>query len=98
MKTKSTPSKTRQRHSQQYTTESLALAEKVGVPTATKQLGLDESQLYSWRSKARLSQDRSAVEERLLVENARLKRQLAEQAEELAIVKKAAAYFAKSLK
>ena len=92
------PSKTRQRHSQQYKTESLALAEKVGVATAAKQLGLHESQLYSWRSKARLAQDRSAVEERLHVENARLKRQLAEQAEELAIVKKAAAYFAKSLK
>jgi transposase len=76
----------------------LAFAEKVGVPTAAKQLGLHESQLYSWRSKARLSQDRSAVEERLLVVNARLKRQLAEQAEELAIVKKAAAFFAKSLK
>ena len=61
-------------------------------------MGLHESQLYNWRSKARLSQDKSAVEERLLVENARLKRQLAEQNEELAIVKKAAAYFAKSLK
>lgn len=98
MTTKTTSSKARQRHSQQYKTESLALAEKVGVSTAAKQLGLHESQLYSWRSKARLAQDRSAVEERLLVENARLKRQLAEQAEELAIVKKAAAYFAKSLK
>lgn len=98
MTTKTTSSKVRQRHSQQYKTESLALAEKVGVSTAAKQLGLHESQLYSWRSKARLAQDRSAVEERLLVENARLKRQLAEQAEELAIVKKAAAYFAKSLK
>ena len=90
--------KIRQRHSPQYKTESLVLAEKVGVPTAAKQLGLHESQLYSWRSKARLAQDRSAVEERLLVENARLKRQLAEQSEELAIVKKAAASFAKSLK
>lgn len=98
MTTKTTSSKTRQRHSQQYKMEALALAEKDGVPTAAKQLGLHESQLYSWRSKARLAQDRSAVEERLLVENARLKRQLAEQAEELAIVKKAAAYFAKSLK
>ena len=98
MTTKTKSSKTRQRHSQQYKTESLALAEKVGVPTAARQLGLHESQLYSWRSKARLAQDRSAVEERLLVENARLKRQLAEQSEELAIVKKAAAYFAKSLK
>jgi transposase len=98
MTTKTKSSKIRQRHSPQYKNESLALAEKVGVPTAAKQLGLHESQLYSWRSKARLAQDRSAVEERLLVENARLKRQLAEQAEELAIVKKAAAYFAKSLK
>ena len=98
MTTKTKSSKTRQRYTQQYKTETLALAEKVGVPAAAKQLGLHESQLYSWRSKARLSQDRSAVEERLLVENTRLKRQLAEQAEELAIVKKAAAYFAKSLK
>ena len=98
MKLETKSSKIRQRYSQQYKTESLALAEKVGVPTAARQLGLHDSQLYSWRSKARLSQDRSAVEERLLIENARLKRQLAEQAEELAIVKKAAAYFAKSLK
>ena len=98
MTTKPTSSKIWQRHAQQYKPESLALAEKVGGPAAAKQLGLHESQLYSWRSKARLAQDRSAVEERLLVENARLKRQLAEQAEELAIVKKAAAYFAKSLK
>jgi len=34
----------------------------------------------------------------LAAENARLKRQVAKQAEELAILKKAAAYFAKSLK
>jgi transposase len=98
MTKKAISSKIRQRHSQQYKTESLALAEKIGIPAAAKQLGLHESQLYSWRSKARISQERSAVEERLLVENARLKRQLAEQAEELAIVKKAATYFAKSLK
>ena len=89
MKPETKSSKIRQRHSQQYKTESLALAEKVGVPTAARQLGLHESQLYSWRSKARLAQDRSAMEERLLVENTRLKRQLAEQSEELAIVKKA---------
>ena len=98
MTTKTKSGKIRQRYSQQYKDESLALAEKLGVAAAARQLGLHESQLYSWRSKARLSQDKSAVEERLLVENARLKRQLAEQNEELAIVKKAAAYFAKSLK
>jgi transposase len=89
---------TRKRHSQQYKNEALALAERVGVAAAAKQLGLHESQLYSWRSKARLSAERGEVEQQLAVENARLKRQLAEQAEELAILKKAAAYFAKSLK
>ena len=78
MTTETKSNKIRQRHSPQYKTESLALAEKVGVATAAKQLGFHESQLYSWRSKARLSQDRSAVGERLLVENARLKRQQAE--------------------
>ena len=98
MTTKTKSGKSRQRYSQQYKDESLALAEKLGVAAAARQLGLHESQLYNWRSKARLSQDKSAVEERLLKENARLKRQLAEQNEELAIVKKAAAYFAKSLK
>ena len=88
MTTKIKLGKARQRYSQQYKTESLALAEKVGIPVAARQLGLHESQLYSWRSKARLSQDKSAEEERLLLENARLKRQLAVQTEELAIVKR----------
>ncbi|MDY0390471.1 MAG: IS3 family transposase [Desulfobulbus oligotrophicus] len=88
MKPETKSSKIRQRYSQQYKTEALALAEKVGVSAAARQLGLHESQLYSWRSKARLAADRSGVEERLLVENARLKRQLAEQSEELAIGKK----------
>ena len=64
---------TRKRHSQQYKTEALALADRVGVAAAAKQLGLHDSQLYSWRSKARLGQERSEVEERLAVENARLK-------------------------
>jgi len=95
---KANPGTSRKRHSQQYKAEALALAERVGVSTAAKQLGIHESQLYSWRAKSRLNQERSVVEERLSVENARLKRQLAELAEELAIVKKAAVYFAKSLK
>jgi transposase len=42
--------------------------------------------------------DQSDLEQSQAAEIARLKRQLAEQAEELAIVKKAATYFAKSLK
>lgn len=90
--------KTRNRYPQQFKNEALALAERVGVPTAAKQLALNENQLYNWRSKTRQVQAQSEAEQQLAVENARLKRQLAEQAEELAILKKAAAYFAKSLK
>jgi transposase len=89
---------TRKQYSEEYRAEALALAVKVGVSVAAKQLGLHASQIYSWRSKARLHQDRGDAERELAIENARLKRQLAEQAEELAILKKAAAYFAKSLK
>jgi transposase len=70
----------------------------VGVTAAAKQLGLHESQLYAWRGKARREQGQGEAERQLTAENARLKRQLADQAEELAILKKAAAYFAKSLK
>jgi transposase len=76
----------------------LALAEKIGIPKAAKELGLHDSQLYGWRSKAWVKQDQSDLEQNLATENARLKRKLAEQAEELAIVKKAATYFARSLK
>lgn len=88
----------RRQHAPEYRAEALALSEKVGVAKAAKELGLHESQLYSWRTKARGAPDRSEVEQQQAVEIARLKRQLAEQAEELAIVKKAATYFAKSLK
>jgi transposase len=90
--------KSRKRCSQQYKEEALILAERVGVAEAARQLGLHDTQLYFWRGKVWQKQQRSEVEERLALENARLKRQLADQAEELAILKKAAAYFAKSLK
>ena len=90
--------KSRNRYSQQYKEEALVLAERVGVSEAARQLGLHDTQLYSWRVKFRQRQQRSEMEERLALENARLKRQLADQSEELAILKKAAAYFAKSLK
>ena len=89
---------TRRQHSPEFRQEALALAEKIGIPKAAKELGLHDSQLYGWRSKARSEKDRSDRERSLAEENARLKRKLAEQAEELAIVKKAATYFAKSLK
>ena len=72
--------------------------EQIGFAKAATQLGVQESQLYYWKNKLRQQQTSSEREQLLADENVRLKRLLAEQAEELAIVKKAAAYFAKHLK
>lgn len=88
----------RNRYSPQYKAEALALAQKIGVPAAATQLGLHESQLYGWRGKDKLERDRGQADRQLCVEVVRLKRQVAEQAEELAILKKAAAYFARNQK
>ena len=77
-------------HSSEFKTETLKLAEKVGVAAAARQLSLHESQIYGWRKAAKGNTSTSQREKELAVENAKLKRQLAEQAEELEIVKKAA--------
>jgi transposase len=95
---KSQNKSSRRRYSAEFKAETLSLAEHVGVSGAAKELGLHESQLYAWRKKARYESSRSETEKELAVENARLKRQLAKKEEELAILKKAAAYFAKSLR
>lgn len=88
----------RRRYTAEFKTEALALSDRVGAPSAAAQLGLEAAQLYAWRSQARLQQDRGEAERQLATENARLKRQLAERDEEVAILKKAAAYFAKQQK
>jgi len=88
----------RARYSDEYKAEALKLADKVGVGLAAKQLGRHESQLYGWRGKARQKASSSDAEQRQAIEIAQLKRQLAEQAEELAILKKASSYFARNQK
>ena len=99
MSTKTTSSKSSYiRHSDEYKQESLKLAAQVGVAKAAKQLGLHESQLYTWRKQSEHALDVSEREVNLATENARLKRQLAQQAEELSILKNAATYFAQQLK
>ena len=52
---------TRTRHSQEFKDEALKLADQVGVSTAAEQLGLHSSQLYGWRSKARMLKSRGEV-------------------------------------
>jgi transposase len=86
------------RYTAEFKAEALKLAERLSVAEAAEKLGIYPSQIYSWRSA--LNNSRTGVERESLLatENARLKRQLAEQAEELEILKKAATYFAKHQK
>jgi transposase len=87
MSTKTTGSKPSYiRHSAEYKQESLKSAALVGVAKAAKQLGLHESQLYAWRKQSEHTQDVSEREVNLATENARLKRHVAQQAEELSIL------------
>ncbi len=62
----------------------LALALRLGVAKAARELSLHESQLYAWRKKQQQALTNSEREQQQLIEIAKLKRQLAEQAEELA--------------
>ena len=95
-KTVSTSKKPRKQHSPEFRSEALKLAERIGVTAAARELSLYESQLYNWRSKQQNQQKSCELE--MSTEIARLKRQLAERDEELAILQKAATYFAKRLK
>ncbi|MFA1572067.1 IS3 family transposase, partial [Vibrio tasmaniensis 1F-187] len=83
-----TTKKTRIKHAPEFKAEALKLAEKVGVAAAARQLSLYESQIYGWRKAVKKDAKISDRERELATENAKLKRLLAEQAEELDIGKK----------
>lgn len=93
-----TNKKPRKQHTPEFRQEALELAERIGVAAAARELSLYESQLYTWRSKQQHQATSSERESEQAAEIARLKRQLAERDEELAILQKAATYFAKRLK
>ena len=86
------------RHSVEYKAEVLKLAGRVGVPEAARQLGLHESQLYQWRNQQHHQHSVSQREQEQATEIARLRRELAVAHEEVAILKKASAYFARQIK
>lgn len=95
----STSKTARKQYTPEFRDEALKLAERIGVAAAAaRELSLYESQLYAWRSKLKNAHSSSEREQEMSVEIARLKRQLAERDEELAILQKAATYFAKRLK
>lgn len=83
-----TKKKTRKVHTVEFKEEAILLAEKIGVKEAAIKLEVYESQIYSWRSGAQKKATTSQREAELAAEVAKLKRQLAEQAEDLAILKK----------
>ena len=58
----------------------------MGVAAGARQLGLHEFQIYSWRKAIKKDTSTSQCERDLAAEVAKLKRQLAEQAEDLDIV------------
>ncbi len=97
-KAASTTKKPCKQHTPEFRDEALKLAERIGMAAATSELNLYESQLYNWRSKQQNQLSSSEREQEMSAEIARLKRQLAERDEELAILQKAATYFARRLK
>ncbi|EJA4154690.1 IS3 family transposase [Salmonella enterica] len=84
----STTKKPRKQHTPEFRQEALKLAERIGVAAAARELSLYESQLYNWRSKPQNQLSSSEREQEMSAEIARLKRQLAERDEELAILQK----------
>lgn len=97
-KTKTPTRASRNRYSSEFKQQALARSEKDGVAVAAKDLGLQESQIYAWRTKARADSQTSEEQRLLQSEHARLRREVARLEEENAFLKKAAAYFAKQPK
>ena len=90
--------KPRQHYSNEFKREAVALADKVGTTRACEELNITSASLYGWRQKQEYQASKSEREQAKDTEIARLKRELADKNEELAILKKAATYFAKNLK
>jgi transposase len=88
----------RKQYSREFKQQALQRAERDGVAQAAKDLGLQEGQLYAWRSKANREGQASEEQKLLQSEHARLKREVSRLEEENAFLKKAAAYFAKQPK
>ena len=85
----------RNKYTPQFKEQALERAKQDGVPKAAKDLGIAQAMLYSWQAKSR--QTGQPFEEQKLqqAEIARLKRENGRLEEEVAFLKKAAAYFAK---
>jgi len=93
--------KTYKRYSKEFKLEAIRLAEEPGkvASQVARELGLRVNQIYKWKKQLEAAGDGafpgSGRQNDLKEENARLRRELEAAQEENAILKKAAAYFAK---
>ncbi len=88
----------RQKYTIQFKAQVLERAERVGVAKTALDLGIAESMLYSWRAKSRQTGQSFEDQKLQQAETARLKRENIRLEDEVAFLKKAAAYFAKQPK
>ena len=88
----------RRQHSPQFKQLAVERSDKEGITNVAADLGISSQLLYNWRRA--IQQTGKGFEEQQLqqAELARLKRKNAQLEEELAFLKKAAAYFAKQPK
>ena len=94
-KTESTTPVIRNKYTAQFKEQALERADRDGILKVAKDLGLAESMLYNWRAKRRQTGQPFEDQKLQQAELARLKRENARLGEEVAFLKKAAAYFAK---
>jgi transposase len=88
----------RKKYSPQFKDQALERAAKDGIRQTAKDLEITEATLYSWKMKRCQGNDSLENQKLQQAELARLKREVAQLAEENAFLKKAAAYFAKENK
>ena len=101
MKTKkedTTTRSVRNKYTAQFKEQALERAERDGIPKVAQDLGLAEATLYAWRAKRRQTGKPFEDQKLQQAELARLKRENTRLEEEVAFLKKAAAYFARQPK
>lgn len=98
MKAKKPVAEKRKQYTEEYKKQVLVQAEKDGVKATAEALKLKPEQLYAWRQATRRKGLSTEEEQLQQVELLRLKRENTRLEEEVAFLKKAAAYFAKQPK
>ena len=83
------------RYTSQFKEQALERTDRDGVPKVAQDLGVAEATLYAWKAKRRQTGQPFEDQKLQQAELARLKRENARLEEEVAFLKKAAAYFAK---